>query len=99
MTASGRLFHWGKTNPFNTKAWPQRLYPWSSGKGDAGPETKKRKNDKNASDGIPDRSEGGLRGISVRDYYWEFVNWFVIILFVRVLLKIRIFTAKEVEIK
>lgn len=35
----------------------------------------------------------------MRDYYWEFVNWFVIILFVRVLLKIRIFTAKEVELK
>lgn len=35
----------------------------------------------------------------MRDYYWEFVNWFVIILFVRVLLKIRIFTAKEVGLK
>lgn len=35
----------------------------------------------------------------MRDYYWEFVNWFVIILFVRVLLKIRIFTAQEVGLK
>ena len=43
MTAKGRLFHWGKTNPFNTSAYPQRLYPTSSGNGDAGPARKNQK--------------------------------------------------------
>ena len=39
MTASERFFHCGNTKPFSTRAWPQRLYPVSSGWGAVGPES------------------------------------------------------------